>query len=474
MKAPRMTLRERTRELAASGRLLAFGVAALYSFLLWFDYKTFISPAFTYLSFVYFRHSGPAVALDVAMAAAPTLFLSLAARRPSDLALMLLYVLVYIPSVLFTTTVVTIVTPEIMIMKLTMLGSLWLMKWIAGNAKPRGKFYLFEFKHQSFMLGIAGLTVICIGVIGVTFGFRLALHNFKDVYTQRAAFEDQLQGAGWNQYLVGLTNNVLGPMLFAYGLFFRKPLFLALGAFTALYVFSITGLKNSILALVYVGLLFAGSRWFSKSFLLRFLIGAIVLVLIGMATASPIGQDPINSLLVRRTLMIQGVLMAYYHDYFSQAPYLYLSTSILAPFFGGKGVALNPDELIGQQYFHADEHANASIWADGFANGGEVGMVLSAIAVALFLRAINYSTSRSDPKFAICATSMIFFILSQTGLVKVLGTHGGLIACLLFLVADIRRAAPGIRRDVLGRALNRREKMLEPRDPARPPEPQQI
>lgn len=453
------TLRRRLpSDYSPIARLITFAAACAYTLLLWYDYKNYIHPAFEYLSFVFFAHSPVAVAMDVLLAAIPTLFLSLKIRRPSDLALMLLYILAYIPSEIFTTSVVTVVNISVMMLKVTLLLTLVVIKLVAGGDQMRPVFYV-NLPRWLFMLGMAGLTVLCVGVVGLTYGFKITLHNFSDVYAQRDAFKDELQDAGYATYIIGLLTNVLGPSMVSYGILFRRPQFIAAGVMVALYVFSITGLKSSVMAVVYTVALMIGMTFIKRNFLLPFIAAVFVVVMAGLFVDASHIQSNLNALIVRRTFMIQGVMTAYFHDYYVQNPFLYLSQSILAPFMNSPQT-MSPDDLIGQVYFKGGEHANASLFADGFAQAGLVGILLSGVIAGFFLRAVNWSLSRMELKFACCAISMVFFMMCQTGMIKILGTHGGIEACILFCLSDLRTRAAIARTDLKSRTTERLETRL--------------
>jgi hypothetical protein len=452
-------LRRRMDGYESRPRIIAFVAAFLYAAVLWFNYKTFIHPEFAYMAFVFFRHSPAALGIDFFLSALPVLFLPIAIRRPSDLALILLFIIVYIPSIVLTTSAVDIVTKNIMELKLVMLATLGLLMWVAGGDQYRSAFFLISLKPKQMMLMFLGLAVVVVGVVGATYGYKLVLHNLKDVYTQRGAYEDELTDAGYNSYLVGLICNVLAPGMVAYGLVFKRYQYLAAGAFLAVYVFSITGLKSAVMATLYTCILFGGMTMFRRSFLTPALIATLSLQLIGMTLAGS-NYGVLNSLFIRRTFMIQGLLTSYFYDYYSHSSFTYLSQSVLKAFMPLQTTA-NPEELIGQLYFHGAEHANASIWADGYLNAGFAGMAISAVVVGLFLRALNYSLSRADLRFACCALSMLFFMTTQTGIIKVLGTHGGLAACLLYCLGELRTPSAIARRNLSERAAARRAPKMQ-------------
>jgi hypothetical protein len=159
--------------------------------------------------------------------------------------------------------------------------------------------------------------------------------------------------------------------------------------------------------------------------------------MIGMLTSKVSGFDLINDLLVRRTFIIQGLLMQLYFEFMQIAPFEFLSHSVLGFLFGGP-IWPDPEGTIGIAYFRGEVHANASLWSDGYLNAGYFGMYVSAIAVGLFLALINYCTSRCDLRVACCSFAMIFMMICQTGVIKVVGTHGGLFACIIILIGDLR------------------------------------
>jgi hypothetical protein len=412
------------------------GAAVLYALLLWFDYRNFISPSFSYMSFFFYDHSLMLLIADLALVALPIFYLPISVQRPSDLALTFIYIIVYIPSILLTTAAAVVVTPQHIVLKLMMVASLWV---IAATAKFGGgtKLPTEGMKPVTFMPLMLVLAALCVAVIGMTFGLELKFHALREVYDQRDDYKEALNNAAYMNYVIGILAHVIVPILLSYALVFRAPAYGVIGIVLTLYVFSVTGLKSSVLAVVYVIAVFMALRYFRSRFMLVSLLASSAILIFGMMTSGALHLDVVNDLFARRTFIIQGLLTNIYFEFMQMRPPLYLSHSILRPFFNVP-VMSDPDGVVGEAFFNGVVHANASLWADGYMNARYIGIFIAAGVTGLFLAMINFCCSRSDVKMACCSMAMVFMMICQTGIIKVVGVQGGLVCCLLYLFADFR------------------------------------
>ncbi|MFG1239288.1 hypothetical protein V5F63_19020 [Xanthobacter autotrophicus DSM 597] len=434
---PRHSAAPVTRSLPTA-RLINASLAFIYVFILWLNYRDFISPAFRYMSFVYYEHDPFFLLIDSVLVAIAAAAISPNFNKPSDYAITLIFTIVFIPGMLLTTFATSEVTSDHIALKLVMLVSLLYVNALAG-IQIKLKMPAIKWPPGIFILMIVGLAGICVLALSLTYGFKLQMHALTEVYEQRDQFKEGLADASYNRIFLGMAANVLCPILISYGLANRSYHYSFIGAGLAFYIFSISGLKSSLLSTIYVIATFVLISYFAKNAVRMVLVGVISLSVIGML-ASGTSLELLNDLFVRRTFIIQGLLTEFYFSYALDNVFLYWSHSILSAFFDAAIVA-NPDDTIGALFFPGQTvHANASLWSDGFLNAGFPGIFLSATVVGLFFSAVNYCTQRTNLTLACSAFAMLFMMTCQTGIVKVVGMHGGLIACVLFLIGDFRNA----------------------------------
>ncbi len=413
--------------------------AIAYALLLWFDYKHFISPSFSYMSFRFYPHPAAVLLLDLVIVAAPCLFLPAAVRRPSDLALMFIYIIVYIPSII----IISAATERLDFVYLTLKLMIFLSFGVIRLAAGLGRTVSLGgggMEPRLFMRLVIALALLCVAVIGRTYGYRIVLHDLGDVYGQRDAFKLALDGAGYNTYLIGILSHVLAPMMIGLALIRRSVLLAALGTVLELYVFSVTGLKSSVLTIAYIVAVFALVSLFPRRAMVVALLGSSAVLVLGMLASAVLHLGLINDLFARRTFVMQGLLTDLYYDYMRDQPSLLLSHSILRPLFHAPIIA-DPDDVIGAFYFSGAVHANSAIWADGYMNAKYAGIFIAAAVTGGFLAALDYCASRCDLRMACCSLAMTYMMICQTGIVKVAGVQGGMVAGVLILIANLRTAA---------------------------------
>ncbi len=422
-----------TRGSGAGLGWLAPTVTFCYVMLLGAIYESVVSPHFAYLSFYDLHPERSEIVVAAAICTCMSLLLPKGVDRPSDFAAILIFLLVYIPSILMTSYLSSsaseswAVRISCSIGMLTFLAArrtLW--KW-----RPRP----LNVSRRLPEHALAGIALISLLIVGARYGFAIKLHNLTDVYDQRAEFKDALAGASYIRFLVGILSNVVCPVLIARGIYKRSRQDVALGVLSALYVFGVTGLKTAFSSVFFVVLVYAGARYAQRKFFVGATLSLIVITLLGWVLSATAGFTLVADLVVRRVLLIQGVLTYNYFHLFEGAPSSWLSHSILSPLFQVPRVA-DPAGTVGAQLFGPGIHANANIFADGYVNGKTIGIILLAGIAGVFFSAVDTLSRQSPLVTNVASISMIAMMSVQTGIITAVGTHGGMaMLMILYLLA---------------------------------------
>jgi hypothetical protein len=138
-----------------------------------------------------------------------------------------------------------------------------------------------------------------------------------------------------------------------------------------------------------------------------------------------------TSLMVRRFLIMPGLLTAGYVAIFSDMEkarwaYAFLSSFFVYPYVG------EPADIVGAEFFgRSGVHANANILADGFANLGHPGMLLECLVLVVLLWLIDDAT-RGIP---LGVASLVFLVLTlslaDSGIFTSILTDGFLLAIVI-------------------------------------------
>jgi len=407
---------------ALAGWLLAYAAS------LHFVYRSLISGPFAYMGLRYLQRPFAEYAFAYLAAMLPAMWLPRLITRPSCLAVWLLTLVAYVPSVLvplFSSDLRLVVLLPLYIGLLLAVGSLTVVTRIPPLAVPT-----IRTSSSVFWLifGLLALSVY-LSLIGV-FGLRPP-PSVLTPYGVRLEARDvvALHGA-YVGYALRLGSNVVGPFAMAVGLLRRRSWLFLLGAFLQGLVYSFDGTKTTLLApaviVVTWWLLKRGP--FKAAALLK---GIVTVVLAGATVDLVIGSPVVSALLTRRLLLVPGLLTSLYYQFFSANEPFYWSHSILKFLFSNP-YGTTPAFLIGAVFFgSAATSANAHIWADGFANAGFVGLFAVTLVLGSYLWLLD-SVGRGKYALAVLATLVPMAAVTQTSVLTSLLTHG-LLAALLFV-----------------------------------------
>lgn len=258
--------------------------------------------------------------------------------------------------------------------------------------------------------------------LGISFNLDLT-----KVYDIRANYVEI--GIPLSGYIFNWVGAIINPVFFAIYITRKKWIYAALIFALQFLLFSSTGHKTYLFALIFVTVL----MWIvtRKNPLIYMANGLTGIILLGMLSFWLIKDVWISALFTYRTLLVPGQLYFIYYDFFSQHEYVYLSYSIFQSFLDYP-YHLGPTNLIGEVYFNnAKMSANTGIVGDAYMNFGFVGLILFAVLLVIILKLIDACAAKKDIKIAVAAIAMPIITLTNGGLLTNLLTNGLLLSLLL-------------------------------------------
>lgn len=415
-------------------RLLKVGGAALYVALVYVGYLQ-VHQRWAYMGFEV--HAVPLWYLSASLVAAavPALWMPMRLERPSQAGYWLVYLLAYVPSILVPPLAsgpswVWIELDAVLLSCMAGLGASYRIAPI-GFRRPV-KAERKRLVWVSFILAALGLYAALVA----TFGLSFELPSFSEIYDVREDYTTKVAGAGaWIAYSLSWTGNVVNPFLMVMGLATRRWTYLAAGTLGQVFLFGITALKSFMMSTVLIAAIFAALRNRGRHLGNSMLLGASGLIAAGLVEFHTIGTSLISDILVRRLIMVPGLLTSLYVDFFSHNPKAFLSHSIL------RGIVpspydLPPPRLVGSAYFE-EASANANVWADGFANFGLIGVILATIIVGVVLWTYDSAAQGLDPSAAAAMFGLPALSIVNSAVLTALLTHG------IGLVTLVALFAPG-------------------------------
>ena len=243
--------------------------------------------------------------------------------------------------------------------------------------------------------------------------------NFFKLYELRSEFVMSTIDA----YLFNWSIKVFFPFFFTYYLFKRNFKLMGVAAFMQVLMFLAFGNKAILLSIGFalVIIVIAIGRNIRKEFIL-FFTGLTIFT--GLVELFRITYILIYTLPFRM-IFIPAQIQYYYYDFFSRRDMVHFADSIIGKIFGIVGpYKENYTYVIGDVFYGEGVNANSGIFADAYANGGFIAMIIVTLLFALVLLLIDSVTDRLPMFFILGAMSYLLFVLNDASLQTTLVTGG--------------------------------------------------
>ncbi|MDO8119918.1 oligosaccharide repeat unit polymerase [Isoptericola sp. b490] len=406
----------------------------LYVLFLHLTYEFRISPLFAYLGY---RYRSPEVwAYGVAIVLVLGLARVLPARlsRASDFVLWILFVTTSAPSILVPQYADVLSPGSSTVLGLAVAGSFGLIV-LALRLGPGPRQLRWRPRSEVVWAALIVFTVAFYAYMMVTVGLSIHVMSLTGVRPTRLAYREVIANHGPAlAYLIGIQGYVLNPLFMIRGIRTRRWSVALLAALGQMLIFSATGYKTIILsipAVFAIALAFRNGRRPAGRLLLdgTVLVGAVALVVDAV-----VGAAEFTTVFVGRLILMPGALTAAHVQFFAGQPkaewgYSFLSHFVDYPY------SKSPAMLVGAA-FSGDPQisANASLFGDGYANLGYLGMFVEAVVVVIILWAVNYATGRLPMAASVAVITLPSLALANTSAFTSVLTGGFAAAVVVALV----------------------------------------
>lgn len=411
-----------------AGQFLA--ILVYYQVLCYAD-RALLAPAFGYQGLNYQAPSGWTQGTVAALILACTALTPCRLRHPSDGVLYVLLPLVVIP-------VLTVAATDVIFADVgrslvaSVTGAYLLLAVCARIPRtPPGP----RRPHPGLQLQIPAtvISAATYGLMFATFGVHLRLLSFRDVYSVRAVFSDQVPGA--LGYLINWQASVINPLLIAWGLTRRRWTLVTAGLLGDALIYSVTGFKSVLFTVLAVaGFLLAmrqrnARRLSAAGSRAAFAFAAVAAV----ACVIDKWQHGIawTSLLIRRMSLVVGTNTGYYFQYFTAWPQTHLAYGVTGWLLAEAPVTPPAAQIASAVYHGTVADPDANLWADGYANFGLAGVLAATLILAGFLWWYDRAARNADQMIAAVLIVVPSLGLANSALLTCLLTHGMLLALLL-------------------------------------------
>jgi hypothetical protein len=285
----------------------------------------------------------------------------------------------------------------------------------------------------TIVFALIGFTIIIQAAFGGLTYFNLDIERVYEFRRVSAAELPPIFG-----YVYSNVSSVLVPVALTLSIKFRNNFLALLTIFCAVILFGMTHHKSVLFGPFVVALLYLlfqrmkSSRILHLAFLAVLVICLFEIFIMRQIFNSP---DPayLNSLIIRRILLIPSVLDGLHTELFSIVPQFYWSTSKIGDWLVDNPHGVTAPFLIGEVYFGDTEtSANAGMIGSGYANAGLIGVAVYSALIGLLISVLNAYGRRIGHAFVAAASlSTLFNVVTSTDLVTAILTHGLLLLLLL-------------------------------------------
>lgn len=435
----------RLRKTDISGIKL-FAASVTYSLALVFAYVRFAYEDYSYLGFQ--LNDSASMFHAVILAIVSSLFCFLlpkAVNKPSHLLGILTYLLVYIPTVnvgYFSISHPSYSHAELVLMYSACMLILLCVPRLGSQTALR----TFGLNAKLFWGGSLFITLICTGVVmayyRTDFSSLFSLQDISALYDIRFEYrETGRQVPALVQYMFAWLVKFFWPLVLVIGLDRNSKPLIFFSFFGFLSLLATSGHKSIILEYFLVlGFWFIWRKGVGAStgaiikFALCISVSAILLEYVGISV--------LLEVIIRRSMLIPGLLSSFYQDFFTVNHKAALGYSVLSGLVDYP-YATTPPFVIGEYYFGRSEmSANANFIAAGFAEFGVIGSIGVALIAATVYRVLDL-LARSKKSFRISTALAVApsWALVDTSLFTVLLTHGLLLLIVTLYISPNERTS---------------------------------
>lgn len=426
-------------------RLLIAGIGAIYATLLLLTYQE-LSKLWSYMGFWYRPPEPSVTAVTIVAAAALGFLLPVRSWTVVGFAKWILYFILFIPALIIPPQQGALVDEELFL--------LCALVWVCAAAmilflRDGTPFRPIAVTETVLFQGVLAAWVLGNVAIIWVFGRSISIVGLEQVYEQRSAVATL--GSGGIGYIMGIMSGAVNPFLLVVGLSRKRPLYIALALVGQILIYSTLAGKvvlGSTLLIIGTYMVFRGE----KVAFSRIYAGILTLAVLGPITTRPELYTgglaaTFSDLVYMRILVLPGVLVGVYSEFFLRYPVTHLSHSLIGrPFFdypyGTESVGQVIGRYVTPSLGDAVNNYNANfIAADGVAGFSTWGIPIIFLLAAGWLWVMSKLVGRGNRR-VVCAVLTPFVVsLADASLFTAILTGGGAFAALLLYL--LRSAEQG-------------------------------
>lgn len=306
---------------------------------------------------------------------------------------------------------------------------------IAIMLKIKLRTLTFKLKYSSIILVIAffAYVFVTIAIIILRGGIDIRSLDFDSIYDLR----NEYNLSATLGYLTNWSVKVFGPFYLSF--FYLNKKYLGIATVVALQLLMYLSFGNKAF-LFSIGLVLLNLIFIKKDiFLSKMNMVLSSMNVLGSMLYSSDLTDFILRTIPYRTLFIPAQIQYHYFEFFTRNVNLFFSESLIGRLFSisspyGRTVSL----IIGDLYYEAGAgiNANTGIFADAFANGDFIVMIIVSVLFGLILNVIDVTTKNIPVYVVVGSLGYIIFTINDAPFLTTLLTGGLFIMIMMFIVLN--------------------------------------
>jgi len=392
-------------------------------------YYIVYGPLFEYLGFKFLPQSESVQVFIYCVVLLLALILPLNHKKPSNVFLLLLYLMSYISvSVVFsfdqTASLYGFLSYSLFMFTLSLLDKVK-FPWVKRS--PR------TLSTSSFNRLLFLMISVCLFILFSHYGFKLNVTSYDVIYDVRANFKELTKDSRLLAFSFGWMANVFTIVLLTLSVIKKKWIFVGVAFVLQLYLFNLGG-NRSIFMLPIFLLFIIFSLKFFKQYSVLFVLYSLVFMCFGLYFYDFIINDKfssISSIFVRRNFFVPANLYYHFIEFFEFQPIDYFSKSFPFNLFMESNYDRNVPYIIGDTYIRKGTHANGNFLADLYYNFKWVGFIIGFTFLFIYFRIIDSIVLLKNHLIIVPLAVIPVITLMNSGLIVNLVSFGLILMTIL-------------------------------------------
>ncbi|OEG74535.1 hypothetical protein BEL05_19055 [Shewanella colwelliana] len=359
-------------------------------------------------------------------------------KKPSNLIVWIVFVFIYIPSVVISITngtnsyenyLYSLLAFALSFILVISFSFFCIRGW---SVKP-----LFTFRQ--FMVVVTLFWCLFASILLYNYSSVMKLSALDSIYLQRELGKATSASMGYIQIYFA---QVFTPIMFTIGLVYKRRMFIFFGLIGFVMSYSITAEKSFILMPLMMVVI---SRAFSEGCIkLNKILTSIILIALLVLGVSLFYLDSImffiiGLYLVARVVATPGIMFSLYSDFANENGYTYwthvkgVSQFIEIPiFYANNSYFPELGRIVAEYSLGVKSNSNANfIAADGIAALGPVGIIIISILFGIWLLLLDTMSRRWNTQFVCCAMFPVIFAFTNGSFFTIMLSFGGIFWIML-------------------------------------------